>query len=137
MAEHPGLKLLEVWSPGCIMEGVDPELVGRVVTSKEGTKFFAFLSLSICFLVMERREVFFVNIFILYHLYLTWWMLRDLVTVLELILFYRNAQGTKAQAIGELSKEKGGQCGGATQLYSTLLNSTKLYSTLLNYTQLY
>ena len=59
VAEHPGLKLLEVWSPGCRMEGVDPELVGRVVTSKEGTKFFAFLSLSICFLVMEGREVFF------------------------------------------------------------------------------
>ena len=37
MAEHPGLKLLEVWSLGCRMEGVDPELVGRVVTSKEGT----------------------------------------------------------------------------------------------------
>ena len=50
-----------------------------------------------------------------YHLYLTWWMLRDLVMVLELILFYRNAQVTKAQAIGELSKEKGGQCGDATK----------------------
>ena len=81
----------------------------------EGTKVFAFLILSICFLVMEGKEVFFVNIFILYHLYMTWCMLRDLVMVLELILFYRNAQGTKAQAIGELSKEKGGQCGGATK----------------------
>ena len=29
-------------------------------------------------------------------------MLRDLVMVLELILFYRNAQGTNALAIGEL-----------------------------------
>ena len=35
-------------------------------------------------------------------------MLRDQVMVLELISFYRNAQGTEAQAIGVLSKEKGG-----------------------------
>ena len=83
-----------------------------------GYSVFTYLSLSICFLVMEGREVVFVNMFILYLsiiLYLTWWMLRDLVMVLDLILFYRNAQGTKAQAIGGLPKEKGGQCGGATK----------------------
>ena len=52
-------------------------------------------------------------------------MLRDLVMVLELILLYRNNQGTKAQAIGELSKEKGGQCGGATKCSRAYCVQTK------------